>query len=129
MLRERGLKVTPQRVAVHRAIVTSAGHPDAEAIWATVRAELPSISLRTVYEVLRTLADLGEIREVNLATGSNRFDPTTSDHQHLVCTKCGAVADVFLDGPPAEVPNAQRQGFTVHAHEVTFRGLCAQCSN
>ena len=129
VLRGRGLKVTPQRLAVHRAVAESVGHPDAEEIWATVRTELPSISLRTVYEVLHTLAALGEIRELDLATGSSRFDPTTSDHHHLVCTRCGAVADVFLEGPPVEVPALQRQGFTVHTHEVTFRGLCRQCSN
>ena len=129
VLRERGLKVTPQRLAVHRAVTTSVGHPDAEQIWATVRTEMPSISLRTVYEVLHTLADLGQIQELDLATGSSRFDPTTSDHHHLVCTRCGAVADVFLDGPPAEVPPVQRQGFTIHTHEVTFRGLCGTCSN
>ncbi len=129
VLRDRGLKVTPQRLAVHRAVAGSVGHPDAEEIWGTVRTELPSISLRTVYEVLHTLADLGEIRELDVATGSSRFDPTTSDHDHLVCTRCGAVADVFLDGPPVEVPSRQRQGFTVHTHEVTFRGLCPQCSN
>ena len=129
VLRDRGLKVTPQRLAVHRAVAESVGHPDAEEIWNTVRGELPSISLRTVYEVLHTLAALGEIRELDLGTGSSRFDPTTSDHHHLVCTSCGAVADVLPDGPPAEVPAVQRQGFTVHTHEVTFRGLCRQCSS
>ena len=128
LLRARGLKVTPQRLAVHRVVRASVGHPDAEEVWAAVRLEQPTISLRTVYEVLHTLADLGEVRELDLATGSSRFDPTTSDHHHLVCAGCGAVADVFLDGPPAEVPAGQRQGFTVHAHEVTFRGLCSTCS-
>ncbi len=129
VLRDRGLKITPQRLAVHRAVAESVGHPDAEEIWATVRTELPNISLRTVYEVLHTLADLGEIREVDLATGSSRFDPTTSDHHHLVCTGCGAVADVFLDGPPVEVPAPQRQGFTVDTHDITFRGRCERCSD
>jgi len=129
VLRDRGLKVTRQRLAVHRAVAESVGHPDADEIWATVRTELPSISLRTVYEVLHTLAALGEIREIDLATGSSRFDPTTSDHHHLVCTRCGAVADVFLDGPPVEVPARQRQGFTVHTQEITFRGRCQECSD
>ncbi len=129
VLREQGLKVTPQRMAVHRAVVESVGHPDAEEIWAAVRTELPNISLRTVYEVLHTLADIGEIREVDLATGSSRFDPTTSDHHHLVCTRCGAVADVFLDGPPVEVPAVQRQGYTVDTYEIAFRGLCQSCSD
>jgi Fur family peroxide stress response transcriptional regulator len=129
VLREQGLKVTPQRMAVHRAVVESVGHPDAEEIWAAVRTELPNISLRTVYEVLHTLAALGEIREVDLATGSSRFDPTTSDHHHLVCTRCGAVADVFLDGPPVEVPAVQRQGYTVDTYEIAFRGLCQSCSD
>ena len=129
VLRERGLKITPQRLAVHRAVAESVGHPNAEEIWATVRTELPNISLRTVYEVLHTLADLGEIREVDLATGSSRFDPTTSDHHHLVCTRCGAVADVFLDGPPVEVPTVQQQGYTVETYEIAFRGLCEGCSD
>jgi Fur family peroxide stress response transcriptional regulator len=128
VLRDQGLKVTPQRLAVHRAVAESVGHPDAEEIWAAVRTELPNISLRTVYEVLHTLADLGEIREVDLATGSSRFDPTTSDHHHLVCTSCGAVADVYLDGPPVEVPAVQQQGFTVDTYEIAFRGRCPQCS-
>jgi Fe2+ or Zn2+ uptake regulation protein len=128
VLRDQGLKVTPQRLAVHRAVAESVGHPDAEEIWAAVRTELPNISLRTVYEVLHTLADLGEIKEVDLATGSSRFDPTTSDHHHLVCTSCGAVADVFLDGPPVEVPAVQTQGFTVDTYEIAFRGRCPQCS-
>jgi len=126
-LRERGLKVTPQRLAVHRAVMESVGHPDAAEIWTAVRREQPNISLRTVYEVLHTLTDLGEVRELDLATGSIRFDPTTSYHHHLVCTGCGAVADVFLDDPPAEVPAAQQQGFAIHAQEVTFRGLCPPC--
>jgi Fur family peroxide stress response transcriptional regulator len=129
VLRDRGLKVTPQRLAVHRAVLESVGHPDAEEIWAAVRTELPNISLRTVYEVLHTLADLGEIREVDLATGSSRFDPTTSDHHHLVCTRCGAVADVFLDGPAVQVPAVQQQGFTVDTYEIAFRGLCQRCSD
>src|SRR5688572_13327113 len=52
VLRDRGLRATPQRLAVHRAVAESSGHPDAEEIWAAVRTELPNISLRTVYEVL-----------------------------------------------------------------------------
>ena len=127
--RSRGLKVTPQRLAVHRVVAASVAHPDAEEVWVAVRRELPSISLRTVYEVLHTLADLGEIRELDLGTGSSRFDPTTSNHHHLVCTTCGAVADVVLAGPPPEVPDEQRQGFTLQRHEVNFRGLCRSCSS
>jgi Fe2+ or Zn2+ uptake regulation protein len=125
--RARGLKITPQRQAVFRMLHESEEHPTAESVYAAVSAEMPAISLRTVYQVLNDLTAMGELTALDLGTGSTRFDPTQSDHHHLVCTACGAVRDLFLDDVTVEVPAPQVAGYSIGRAEITFRGLCPDC--
>ena len=123
VFRASGLKVTPQRQSIFRALSTSTGHPTAEAVYATVSAEMPTISLRTVYQTLNDLAGMGELHALDLGTGSTRFDPTLEPHHHLVCVACGRVDDVRLDAPDP----VDTDGFEVTSTEVVFRGRCATC--
>jgi Fe2+ or Zn2+ uptake regulation protein len=125
--RQRGLKITPQRQAVFQVLHGAIGHPTAETVHAAVTAEMPSVSLRTVYQVLNDLASMGEITALDLGTGSTRFDPTSGDHHHLVCTSCGAVRDLFLGDVAVDVPAGQAAGYRVGRAEITFRGLCPDC--
>jgi Fe2+ or Zn2+ uptake regulation protein len=125
LLRDQGRKVTPQREAVIRALVGNVDHPTAESVHAAVTAEMPSVSLRTVYQVLNDLARLGEIHALELGTGAARFDPNVDTHHHLVCTVCGKVRDVYVE--PVTVP-ADAAGFTVERAEVVFRGRCDDCA-
>lgn len=127
VFRARGLKITPQRQAVFQVLHTAADHPSAEGVYATVSAQMPSISLRTVYQVLNDLTSMGEIAALDLGTGATRFDPTHGDHHHLVCASCGAVRDLFLDDVPVAVPSDQTGGFAVGRPEITWRGLCPAC--
>ena len=76
IFRARGLKITPQRQSIFRVLHGSTVHPTAEAVYHSVRAEMPSISLRTVYQTLNDLAAMGEIQAIDLGTGSIRFDRT-----------------------------------------------------
>lgn len=124
LFRRTGRKVTPQREAVFRALVGTDRHPTAEAVHAAVTAELPSVSLRTVYQVLNDLTAMGEIQALELGTGAARFDPNVDAHHHLVCTACGKVRDVYVD--PVSVP-VTALGFTVDTAEVVFRGRCHDC--
>jgi Fe2+ or Zn2+ uptake regulation protein len=127
-LRAEGRKVTPQREAVFRALDGNGHHPTAESVHAAVVAQLPMVSLRTVYQVLNDLAELGEIQAIDLGTGAARFDPNVAPHHHLVCIECGGVTDVAADsvpvpGPPRRLPD----GFVVERAEVVYRGRCASC--
>jgi Fur family transcriptional regulator, peroxide stress response regulator len=125
--RSEGLKVTPQRELVFRLLHLNSAHPTADSVYAAARAEMPMISLKTVYQVLHDLRELGEIQTIEVGSGALRFDPNTSDHHHLVCSSCDRVADVNVDVTPLSVSRNQRNGFTVESVEVTFRGTCQQC--
>ena len=126
-LRARGLKVTPQRECIFRVLQGNDEHPSAEAIYAAAQREMPMMSLKTVYQTLIDLAQMGEIQQLDLGTGSSRFDPNVDRHHHLVCTRCGKVRDVYADFTSIEVPPAERQGFALGSAEVVFRGICADC--
>jgi Fe2+ or Zn2+ uptake regulation protein len=127
VFRANGLKITPQRQAVFRALHRATDHPTAEAVYARVCDEVPSISLRTVYQVLNDLVAMGEVTTLDLGTGATRFDPTASGHHHLVCASCGEVRDVFLSRVRVEVPADQAAGYAVGHPEITWRGLCPAC--
>jgi len=129
LFRARGLKVTPQRYCIFRVLHGNDAHPTAESVYAAAAAEMPTISLKTVYQTLNDLSDMGEIALLDLGTGSARFDPNVEDHHHhLVCEQCGKVRDLRADFGTLEVPRAQRQGFVLAGAEVVFRGRCADCA-
>jgi Fe2+ or Zn2+ uptake regulation protein len=125
--RDLGLRVTPQRQGVFHALWGDERHPTAEAVWDRVRRTMPTVSLRTVYQVLNDLAELGEIRAVRLGSSSVRFDPNVDGHDHFVCEGCGRVLDVHA-GATAELPASDYPGFTVEATQIVFRGRCPDCA-
>ncbi len=123
--RAQGLKVTPQRERIFRALHETREHPTAEAVFAEVRREMPTISLRTVYQTLNDLTAMGELTHVCLGTGSSRFDPTVEPHHHLVCDTCGRVTDLHTEFSDVHVPDDV--GFAVSSTEIVFRGRCREC--
>lgn len=127
-LRAARLKVTAPRLAVLDA-VTGNGHLDADTVHTRVMAELPGTSLQSVYNVLGALAEAGLLRKIDSAGSAARYESRTGDnHHHLVCTGCGAVADVdcVVGESPCLTPS-NTGGFAVETAEVTFWGRCAEC--
>ncbi|MEJ5253771.1 MAG: transcriptional repressor [Acidimicrobiales bacterium] len=127
LFRRQGLKVTPQRQCIFRALAGNEAHPSAESVYEQVRAEMPTISLRTVYQTLNDLAAMGELNQLDLGTGSARFDPNLDPHHHLVCDRCGEVRDIYADFTDVHVPAGAAHGYEVSATEIVFRGLCPRC--
>ena len=127
LFRERGLKLTPQRECIFSVLYGNDQHPSAEAVFARARARMPTLSLKTVYQTLNELTEMGELNQLDLGTGAARFDPNVKPHHHLVCVGCGAVRDLYLEVPRFDVPASLLQGFEVSGTEVVFRGLCAAC--
>jgi Fe2+ or Zn2+ uptake regulation protein len=130
LFRERGLRVTPQRQAIFRLLQGNDTHPTVESLYEHARAEMPTISLKTVYQTVHDLEALHEVHTLDLGTGSLRVDPNVEDdHHHLVCTACGRVRDLPVDFEGLQVPSRHRRGFTVDDVQVIFRGRCEQCSS
>lgn len=126
LFRRKGLKVTPQRVAIFEALQGDTGHPTAVTIYDRVAAGMPSISLRTVYQTLNDLAAMGEIQCHTIGTAAIRFDANVDDHQHLVCDGCGAIADTYLD--VSCLRRGELAGFDVARTTVVLHGTCRRCA-
>ena len=91
--REKGLKITSQRLAICKFILSRKDHPTAEKIYQKLRNEYPTISLGTIYKTLHLLKDLGLIQELGFNEGSVRYDPDMELHINMVCSKCGKISD------------------------------------
>jgi Fe2+ or Zn2+ uptake regulation protein len=128
LFRATGRKVTAQRQCIFRVLEGDVAHPSAESVYEAARAQMETISLKTVYQTLHELAELGEIAALDLGTGMVRFDPNVeASHHHLVCGVCGKVRDVAVELPDLAVPAGAEQGYEVERTEVVFRGLCEDC--
>ena len=127
-LREAGLRVTKQRVAVVSALA-GAPHSGADAVLTAVRAEVGQVSTQAIYDVLHTLTDRGLVRRIQPAGSSARYELRVGDnHHHRVCRGCGAVADIDCATETAPCLDAadldqHAPGFVVDEAEVTFWGL------
>src|SRR5215475_11966344 len=114
LFRAHGLRVTPQRQAIFRLLEGDDAHPTVDALYDRARAEMPTISLKTVYQTVHDLEALGEVNVLDLGTGSVRVDPNVEDaHHHLVCTTCGRVRDLPVDVTSLRVAGRHRRGFTI----------------
>ncbi len=128
-LREAGLRVTPQRLAIFRALAGSKTHPTAQALFEQLQSALPSLSQATVYNTLQALVSAGLIQEIGEAgDGAVHYDANPRPHINLICTQCHCVEDFFdiqLDGV-AEAVIAQ-SGYKVHGMRIAYYGLCPSC--
>ena len=130
LLRQRGYRVTGQRLAVLRA-VTRAPHVTADAVARTVRAEIGAISLQAVYDVLGVLVDAGLVRRIQPAGSPARFEARVSDyHHHVICRSCGRTADVDCAvGSAPCLTAADDMGYEVDEAEVIYWGHCPECQS
>ncbi len=127
-LRERGLRATPQRLGIARLLEERPGHVTAERVHDDLTQRLPGVSLPTVYATLELLDELGLVRRVP-TEGTFVYDTRTHDHHHLVCKRCGAIADVDARvDRRAVMAAAVASGFAADDAQVVVRGLCAACA-
>jgi Fur family peroxide stress response transcriptional regulator len=128
-LRARGCRLTPQRMAVLRALLTDSGHPTVQQVYERIRPDLPMISLATVYSTVALLKDIGAVFEINLGDEGSRYDGAAPyPHPHLICVRCKEIVDLEPAGL-TELPLAvaQRTGYQIIGHRVDFFGICPRC--
>lgn len=123
-------RMTRQRAVILEELRKTKSHPTADELYSIVRERLPRISLGTVYRNLDFLADNGEIRRLEAAGSTKRFDGDISWHQHVRCIHCGRIGDVMqpLDAP--QVEGMRVEGFSVIiGSRIEFDGICERCTD
>lgn len=131
LMRSRGNRLTPQRLAVLKALLDSPDHPTAEQLHRIVLKDFPTTSLATVYKTITLLKQAGEILELGFGDLGSRFDGRRPrPHPHLICSQCGRIADTEFEGLDLFVSQlAEKTGFTVDHHRFDVFGLCRECKN
>jgi Fur family transcriptional regulator, stress-responsive regulator len=128
LLRQRGIQVTAQRLAVLRA-VAGEPHITADAVAEAVRAGIGAISLQSVYDALGVLVAEGLIRRIQPSGSPARFEDRVGDnHHHLICRICGRVVDVECAvGSAPCLTAADESGYEIDEAEVAYWGRCPDC--
>jgi Fe2+ or Zn2+ uptake regulation protein len=128
LLRQRGIQVTAQRLAVFRA-VSAQPHITADAVAEAVRTEIGAISLQSVYDALVLLVAEGLVRRIQPAGSPARFEDRIGDnHHHLICRICGRVVDVdCATGATPCLTASDDMGYEIDEAEVAYWGRCPDC--
>ena len=128
LLREHGLQVTAQRLAVLRA-VSGRPHCTADEVAEDARAEIGAISRQAVYDALGILAENGLIRRIQPAGSSALYEDRVGDnHHHVICRTCGKTVDVDCAvGDTPCLTAADASGYQIDEAEVIYWGICPEC--
>jgi Fe2+ or Zn2+ uptake regulation protein len=127
-LREKRLRITPQRLAIIDALVENRHvHPGATLIYEQARKKSGRISLSTVYATLKEFSEHGLIKALEFDRMENRFDGNLSEHINLVCRKCGAISDFDLPSSIEPKDIMRKSGFVVTDTRMEYYGYCRNC--
>jgi Fur family peroxide stress response transcriptional regulator len=128
-LRDKGHRITPQRLAIVKILAKSEGHPSVENIHGEIKKDFPTMSLATVYKNISLIKSIGEVLELGFPDGSNRYDGNKpTPHPHVICIKCKKIVDPDLhnlDEITKEV--ALETNFKILNHRLDFFGICSNC--
>lgn len=129
LLKEKKLKLTPQRLAILSILHKTDKHPTAESIYNSLLVTNPSISLATVYKTLDSFKKANLVQELNFGEDSFRYDARCDEHMHIVCNSCNEIFDLaitpFVTSLSAEMELST--GFKIDHKQFYFYGVCKNC--
>ncbi len=122
------MRYSKQRRLILNTVLENKIHPTADQIYNILKDDNPELSLGTVYRNLNFLSKNNMLKKISIPNGSDRFDGTLSEHQHVICTKCGKVADIRV----SELNKIcsvvlDKTGFEINCDALAFEGLCEEC--
>ncbi|MBN1640849.1 MAG: transcriptional repressor [Anaerolineae bacterium] len=130
-LRERGLRLTPQRELVLSALHATEGLATADAIYAQVHSVASAVDVSTVYRTLDLLQELGLVACIDMGDGERRYEllGVHGPHVHLICRACGEVSGIDLaEAQPLAAHLEERYGFVADLAHLSITGLCRSCA-
>ena len=127
ILKEKNLKVTPQRLIVLKYLGEHCTHPTTDEIYSNLKSNNPSLSKTTVYNTLEILEKHGIVQSITISGSELRYDFKEGMHHHFLCKKCGRIIDIDI-----ECPNLGKMlecGHNVDEVHGYFKGICIECKN
>lgn len=127
-LKEKGYKVTPQRIAVYNILKNTKEHPSVDMLYSRLQPEYPTMSLATVYKSLEVFKELGLVQELNVGEDKFRYDSNVKQHPHIACIACGKVEDVddeMLFDLKEQVE--KKTNYKLVNQQLYFFGYCPGC--
>lgn len=127
IMRDHQLRPSVQRLAVLSYVANAMKHPSAEEIYIELLTDYPTMSRTTVYNSLHALTEAGLIRELDIESGTLRYDFALQDrHSHFVCRSCGKIFDMSM---PQTIDSCVTSGFKADTVDIYYKGLCPDCNN
>jgi Fur family peroxide stress response transcriptional regulator len=127
--REKGLKLTPQRMIIFRILSESDAHMTSDEVYQKARKEYPMISAATVYRNMERMVKAGLLSHMGRSGSAVKYDTNLEEHHHFVCNRCGKVRDIYLEKIKYEV-DEKRSGLLnakIESPELYLRGICEDC--
>ncbi|EPZ52565.1 Fur family transcriptional regulator [Alicyclobacillus acidoterrestris] len=127
LLKDVGLRVTPQREAILNFLIHYEGHATVDDIYQAVHPTFPGLSVSTIYNTMKHFGELGLVKEITFGDAASRFDVNVQPHHHLVCKHCGKLIDFYLPQPPNFALPPDASGFEVEDYHLEVKGTCREC--
>ncbi|MBN1383207.1 MAG: transcriptional repressor [Deltaproteobacteria bacterium] len=129
-LRQKGLKVTPQKLAIINTLIeNSNAHPGAYLVYDKARKMSRGLSLSSVYATLNEFSRHGIIKMLQFDGTENRFEMNLEEHINLICEKCGKIIDYKIPPSMNQREIAKETGFMVIDKRIDYYGYCPDCIN
>lgn len=126
ILQTRGLRPSPQRVAVFTYLCNNDTHPTVEMVYSALLPDYPTLSRTTVYQTLEALCECGLATKITIEDGEMRFDSHMQEHGHFKCEKCRSITNIMSDGSTIQLPKPP-EGFAVKETHIYYKGICPNC--
>ncbi|MGJ8651992.1 MAG: Fur family transcriptional regulator [Opitutaceae bacterium] len=127
-LEHSGQRSTKQREHIFSVLLEKRDHPTADEVYARAKADMPTISLATVYNCLETLVETSLIRQVNFEREPTRYCPNLTQHAHFYCRESGEIVDIDLSDEVIEtLMKALPKGFSARHIDIAYDGKCGAC--
>ncbi|MEQ9619662.1 MAG: Fur family transcriptional regulator [Deltaproteobacteria bacterium] len=127
--REKGLKLTPQRMVIFNILAESNRHMTVDEIYTKAKVQYPMLSPATVYRNMEQMVDAGLLTHLDLGGASVKYDTNLDEHHHFVCNECGKVVDLYLKDFNYDIDNDKSPlgNMRVDSTQLYLHGVCGEC--
>jgi len=126
LLRESGIKVTPQRLSIVEEL-SGRVHMSVDELYEAIKLKFPSISLATVYKNINAMLEKDFILEVKIPNQKSKYELAKESHSHVMCEKCGKVEDIILDLGSIAEKAANLTEYRINNDALVLSGICPSC--